>query len=671
MNVRNYRLQLTCVLFCCVLSGITAARAASAPVTLVPVQNWQQVSDSRGNQWMMQPDGVLYYGSNYNQERGMMLQAGGAVRWNSPQQTPDGSTLVFTGSCGNLEVRRAVTFDLALGAARFVDTFENKSGKAVTVAPSMQFFTNYPAGLVRTDQGRTAQGALNKDECAIIVQKHPNSNQSETLIVVGAVGSKVKPSIMATQNSNSFSLQWNLALKPSARASIMTTVAIRPGAASMQPKALKNEIKPFISPKWQADLPKDLRVTLLNTRSGSRFESDGHSLDPETLGLERGEADQLALGEGTNLKGTAACAELKIETDFGTATIQSEKLAALTGAAFTGGMTRAYLRDGQVIAGKAKAKGLSFTSRTGISLPVVPENLDRIVFHVQPDDGKPGEQTRLYLQTFEGGRLALSGGDKTTLQLLSTWGPCTVSLTDILRLEAFNAEMTGYRIATRDGSTYFCYLSPAELLVETVLFGPQKIVPARIRSLVAAEAQKQAETEDKKEFSDLPKIPYLRLVGDSVLCGTIDCATIRLRSGSNIINLPPEQIRSLVNEEAGEEEGGQPVFVGELWGSGAVAGEIVDFTLPVRTAHGLLQVPVRDIVEIAVPTPKVPDSMRQRIAELIKKLGDDQWNVRDKASEELAELGIMARQQLIEQKSQTSDEEISWRIQKLLDGMGD
>lgn len=652
------------------LLGVCApqAFAASAPVAaqMMPIRSWRPLPDARGGQWYIQPDGSLNCGLNGNMERTLDLSLGGGISWGTPLQSADGSVRQFTAQSGNLTVVRTYTFYPQQAAMQVVDSFTNKGNAPVSCKPMLMFNINGRLLQLITDRGRPAQGALNKKECGIVIGRDPNYGGGDSIVVFGSPGTSCKP-VINNMNNSGLNVQWDITIKPGTTVALVTTMALRPGASTQPVKNLEKDFKDFSSRQWIANLTKEQQKSLLNIGSASLF-GDGPSLELlEGLGLSASDADQLAIGSGTILKGTASCAELTIQTAYGTTKIPTEQLAALAGPAFTGGPLWAYLRDGQVVAGTAEARDLLFVTRTGIHLPLKAETLDRIRFHAQPDDGKPSAKAGFYLQMFDGSRLALSCPPDTPLPLLSTWGPRTIAFGEILRLEALSGDAIGYRIATRDGSAYFCYLNPGEFAVDTVLFGNQRILPARIRALTAAQAPQAAEEEAKER----PQTPHIRLIGDSILSGTIDLTALKLLSQGNALAVPPNQIRSLINENAENEEDSTPIFAGELWGSGAVRGEAADLLLPLRTADGILQVPARDIVEIAVPTPMIPDSVRQRIGELIRNLGSDQWNARDKASAELRELGVMARQQLQEQLSQTADEEVRWRIQKLLDAIGD
>ena len=64
-------------------------------------------------------------------------------------------------------------------------------------------------------------------------------------------------------------------------------------------------------------------------------------------------------------------------------------------------------------------------------------------------------------------------------------------------------------------------------------------------------------------------------------------------------------------------------------------------------------------------------ALRQRIAGLIRDLGDSRWEKREAASRELRSLGALARLPLEEARSQTKDPEVERRVKELLAAIED
>ena len=69
------------------------------------------------------------------------------------------------------------------------------------------------------------------------------------------------------------------------------------------------------------------------------------------------------------------------------------------------------------------------------------------------------------------------------------------------------------------------------------------------------------------------------------------------------------------------------------------------------------------------PTPRISDETRQQIAALIRELGNEDWEKRQSATDELGEYGYMSKALLIEALRVTPDAEVRRRIEQLLSEM--
>jgi hypothetical protein len=163
--------------------------------------------------------------------------------------------------------------------------------------------------------------------------------------------------------------------------------------------------------------------------------------------------------------------------------------------------------------------------------------------------------------------------------------------------------------------------------------------------------------------------PHLVLAGGDLFVGRIDLDALHFLAPGGMVPQPPSQLRVLHNELEGERPGpGENLrFRAEVWGGGHITGELRELVVPVETARGSLRVPVRDIVDVLVPTPIVPEVLRVRIRGLVRDLGHASWDKREAASAALAELGELTKQSLQLALRETKDPEVERRIRRLLD----
>ena len=104
----------------------------------------------------------------------------------------------------------------------------------------------------------------------------------------------------------------------------------------------------------------------------------------EAIGIQRGNADILALGGETRIMGAAACVRAGMATRFGPVSVPFEKVAAVFGKR-RAGRARIYLRDGRTFTGELDLEGLRFTMNSGPTMELDAEALDVLVLRSLPE----------------------------------------------------------------------------------------------------------------------------------------------------------------------------------------------------------------------------------------------------------------------------------------------
>jgi len=682
----------------CGTLGSPALAARRRVQQLVPATFVNKV-DALGFNWdINHQTGQVNRGTNYCFNGAQVLQVNGRnFSSNQPKMTADGSEYVLTStSVPGLEVTRRIRLDAKAGAVRYVDSFKNTGASAVNVSVTLRTQMGSQCQAVVSDLGTPNPTSLGKKGCGIFVIQRPQYNRPSLLLYLASARSKLKPTI-SNQNNYTFQSMYNLTVPPRKSVSVLHGIAQRRTNTTPDPKTLAGLFKPFKSRKWLSGLPADVRRTIVNAR-GLGFGAGGAARELvglEQLDVARGNQDVLALGEETRLTGTATCARLVVRSGYGEATVPFEKVAALVGAKSRSGGPRVHLRDGQVFGGTIETEGFRFTMSSGLTMDLRMEALDRLVTSAAASDGDPGEKVSAWIETVDGDRLSLVRSGRTAgledppvssrfaervrsdnergdpnirLSAATPWGQRDIRLADLRSLRSAASPSLGHRVALKDGSRFLAFLDNRAVELDTLLFGTRKFEPAQIRAIVAR--GNGASEEDDAEDIDSP---HLVLVGENMLAGRIDLAEVRFVTFGEVIPVPPEQMRSLrnVSDEDGTRFGGGQTFSADVWAGGTVVGRIMEVVLPVRVGDEVWQVPTRDIVDVIVPSPTVPDALRGKIARLIRDLGHPDWETREAATGELKELGYLARTQLAEALRAATDPEVRRRAQDLLDGLTD
>ena len=650
-------------------AGLGAPAAGAQPrqqrQALVPA-NFRQVTDAQGFMWDVTQNGSINNGTGDSFDSAMVLSVNGNSfqQQQSPMMTPDGSEYVFTGNVSNLLVMRRVKVDLKACAVRYIDVVRNPTPSPVTA--SLTFSTRFgssQAQILVTDTGNPAAGVLGKKDTGIVAFVPPNNMQMSVVFHLAGARSKVKPVMRCDQNMR-FTFTYSLAVPPGKSVGILHGIAQRRLVTPPDAKAAAAFLKPFGDRKWTADLPRDVRRTLVNLGGISFGGLGGASRATlESLGVEPGSSDVLAVGETTRLQGTATCTGLAIETRYGPVKIAFDDVAAVVGRRHGSRRPRIFLRDGQVYSGKLQVEGLKFTMNTGLPVALSAENLDRLVMHLRSDEKDPPAEVFAMLETIDGDRLALVRSEAEQVTVTTPWGDRKTALEEIRRWVAAEGHF-GHRLVLRDGSRLFAFLDERPLAVKTLVFGARELPAVDVRAIVAVDGK----AGDEWDPADIAA-PHLVLAGENLMVGRVDLPAIHLITAGQAIPVPPNQIRLMRNVSDGDEtpgEGGR-LFEAELWDGGTLAGKLREVVLPVRSGDRVVEVLARDVVEIRVPSPTVAEGIRTKIAKLIRDLGHPDYATREAARKTLAELGHLPRLQLEEALKQTSDPEVRRSVQALLE----
>lgn len=636
---------------------------------LVPA-SLSPTTDSQGFTWDVHQNGHVQRGTNCFSSAFVLAVNGNSFQSARRMMTKDGSELVFFGTAGGLQVTRTVRVDAKSATIRYVDAVKNPGPTPLAVSLRLTTsLNNNPAQTVVTNGGSPGASVLGPKDSGLVVFSNPGSRQLSVLFFLAGTQSKLKPQIRNESNYR-FYFTYSVSIPPGKSTSIIHGAAQRRLASMPAGKQLDELFKPFVSRSWTRDLTTDVKRSIVNlgktSRSG-RWESGEVLFTIESLDVEPADADVLAVGDETRLQGKASCSSMLLETPYGPFQGKLSQIAAITGGKF-GDVPRVFLRDGQVLTGNLVTEDLHFTLKSGVKLELIPVGLDRLLLRDDPEKDKEDDQEYAMVETVGGDRIALGPMENETLSLATPWGERKLPFEEIVQLVA-SREPLGHRVILLDGTRLFGFLNQDHVRLETREFANQQLPIAQLRAVYGVE---NATEEESIESADV-SVPHLVLAGENLVLGAVDLASIGFSASGQDIPIPPNQIRVMRNV-TGQHDGttdSSIYFEAELWDGSNVRGALKRTVLPVRSADGVLLIPVGEIEEIHVPVPTVPDTLRVRIASLIRDLGHAEFEIREESTKELAELGYLAKSQLDEALRQASDPEIKRRIDKLVENLSE
>lgn len=641
---------------------LASAAPLAAKEKLVPA-NFQSQNDGLGQDWSVDQRGTLQV-NRVGQV--MQLQVNG-VHFSSTSQlmTADGREYVLEGACGNLQVTRRVRVQEKLAGCRVVDVIRNPGAQAMTVTVNQTARMNMmPGRPLTSDQGQALSASLGKKDRGLYVESAANVT---VFFGLAGRGSKVRPSF--TQRHN-YELIFSYQVKVPAKSEVALTYAVAKQNGAPNDKQRADIFRDFGKQKYLKDLPREVKRKLINGSRGLGPEAGATlaSLEEELGLVATASHDVLAFGQDTRVRGTAHLKELSITSRFGQTSVPFERVAALAGESYAGG-ARIHFKDGQKLSGQLSAEGLRFEMTTGLSVDLHTERLDRLVIRREGAELTTTPPSRLLVETVGGDRLMVKGSSEGEIGLATRWGVRKVPSGQIKSLVRIGEGQPGFWVTLQDRSRFRAFFSEETLSFEADLFGPVRFHASEVMAVYSADARRKKGAAEEEEVELLQ--PHLILAGGDVLVGMVDLEALHFAGTGEVLPVPPAQIKLLVNALEGEPaefSEGIP-FKAELWGGGEVSGVLREALLPIQTGDGRVFVPVREVLQVSVPTPQIPPALRERIAALIRQLGDASWQKREAASRELKTLGELARLPLEEARDQTRDPEIERRVKALLGGL--
>jgi hypothetical protein len=162
--------------------------------------------------------------------------------------------------------------------------------------------------------------------------------------------------------------------------------------------------------------------------------------------------------------------------------------------------------------------------------------------------------------------------------------------------------------------------------------GTQKIDLSQLLQIITPESLKAQDWQ-----AEDPAVPYLELAGDQRLIARITDTTFTLKTVADPVSLAVSSLRELTLEDE-DGETTSPRFKATLWAGGHITGRLES----------------------------ADSALMNKIGQLVRELGDEQWKVRENATNTLRGLGLVAKGSLQEALKTSTDAEVTRRLEELL-----
>lgn len=617
------------------------------------------ITDEKGHEWYIEQNGSIQRNGSTPSMIGncMIMQLGGQQFYtNQAMSSPDGKEVSMTSQqpMAGVSITRRITIMEREGALRYVDEFANTTTRDLTVNVEIRHSLNNTAREVTSNLGQPVKDTLEPDASAVLAL--PSEGESGTpalLFSVWAPGAVV-PLKLRIQNKYQISMLHLLTIPAGQTQSLVHVISQVDVPAKADAAEITKICSPLLLNRFTKGLPKSVLKTAVNLGASSSGHDLKDWLPQEYWGITPGNSDQLALGKGSLLKGTAAFGKLTIVRQGGRVVADQEHVSAVAGPGFAGdGRGWVWLRDGQRWFGTLEAPELRFTLNSGAELPVT--RLDRLVI---AKNQEPVALSGPMIELWSGERIAVELPGN--LQAVTAWGPLQVPWAEVIAWHRAGKETLGGMLHLRDGTRVRALPQAGHIRLKTRSLGEQEIDLMDMRRLITPLAAVVSLDEEE------PTTSFLDLVADQRVVARVTDSSLTMLTEGGPLSLTPASIREL--RDMMEDEGGSAarVFEAGLWGAGVVRGTLENTRVHVEGRGFGWDLATRQILRVVNPVPMTDHALMRRIGQLIQDLGSEQWKTREGASMALRELGPLARASLQEALKSATDAEVVRRLEELM-----
>jgi hypothetical protein len=581
-------------------SGTTASAQDEKLVTA----RFSALTDKRGNRWDINQMGGVSDGLNDCFDNGALLRIDGAqFGANRPMMTADGREYVLTGRVRTINVTRRIRLDADNGALRYLEIFENKGSAPQNIQVTIHTDLGGAASQVLDLNDKLYFGSPSRDDPAFFAMG--GSGRPGVIFLMGGPKSKSKPTVRISEG-RSYDIVYPLQIPANDSVAIVHYLAQRMNGSSNDARdlvAVYSKRGRLTDP----NIPKEYEKILANFNLGpSTDDLDKPSLLlaplqtlAENAGMSREKADNVLIDEGSKLVGTITGGDFEIETVHGKTPVSFANVAGVEGGAGVARPIRVFLRDGEVLSGLTSGARVQLSTDGGLQVDVDLAQIRLLTMRASANDGVAAPNAAHLLTTQRGDCIALSADPAPALETATPWGMARIPFAEVRMLSSVREPFPAHQLALADRSRLVVMLRGGEIVVPTLRFGPVKLVPQSIRKLQGL----KHDSPPQETTGEEPGIagPYLDLVGENRMVGSIDLAALHVAAESSTTAIEPRQILQIVAESS--EATGRSVVV-KLVGGQELKGRLAENVLPIRAGDRAWRVPVAHLVGFHAPEPR-------------------------------------------------------------------
>jgi len=572
----------------------------------------RSMQDNGGTNWTVYAGGWFRINSNmpvYGQ--GAMITINGqGINQNANAGHLDAKTgeLIIDENAAGCSVSRRILVDRAGSFLRYIDVFKNTQNQPQTFQVSFQ--TNINFGISAT---QTVPDPRKKDQnIGWVGQTMANSCAVE---LYAGKGAKIAPQIVWT-GGNMLQANVSLTIPAGKEAAVMHVHAVSP----TQDGGVKF-ITDFKDSAVIKSLPANLRRIIVNFRASQDFVGNLEILRGDLL-------DVVELHDGDAIKGTLKDTSYELTTFYGAVTLPVDKVIGLINVGQFRPRQLLVTSDGQIFGGRLKKQTLELQLSSGQVTQIPLSQVSRAGYRKRP--GEPEEwtldQPMVLMRTGERVAVELPA---QPIEIATRYGKLLLEPRQMASVVLEGDDNAVHLITLADGS-HFAGLLTAPMF-EMKLAGENSSQTVHFPTGALGKIQFTAHVRESDDST-----PWIRLSNDDELAGTLH-GTLRLETAFDTIDINAGELKSLSHAP----EGGVEDVQVTLWDGTAFSGQLQEQELSCQLLGGVtLSVPAALVRQYSQPFPQPSDELLKKIRNVVEKdLTNEDWHVRDRAREQLLEMG--------------------------------
>jgi hypothetical protein len=592
------------------------------------------LQDGGGFQWDLQHFGTVGQGTSFAYGGGLYCRVNnGNVSSNGRGWLNESRDEVEIGPWerGELRVWRRIRVYRDQPLARWLDIFENRSDREVTIPVTIYTCTNRQIGQIFSSSGKAELGP--KDWA--FVTRTEGGDSPLLLHMLCSPGSRVRPVVEI--RANQIHVRWSLTIPAGARV-VLCYFESQGRSVDIHTKQMR-EFRGFQALR---DLSPAVRALIVNWPGGGG----------ERISLDRSDtADTVIVADDGPKYGRILDESFQVAARFGAITLPAQRVIGM--ACSPGERQEAcfVLTDGQVVSTATPDNALHIELPTGGILQIPFERVDQWSFRVSPN--------RPISPTFQGPYMLLRTGDRLAFEpdsmslfLRTMHGRLALDPAELYRLDLGDDGLRLHRAIFLHGSRLCGLLEPATWRVRLRLGAELNVDRSAVAALQLTESEQPSVAAARVQLSN----------GDDLI-GRLEGPPLEVATEFGVVTVDPTNIRKIDCQDSL-----RPLTRIRLWDSTQLTGSVGDTPLVIRVENGtVVKIRPEHLVRLLCSEALPPAEVVSRARRLIAQLGAESYPDRQKATEELEELGRAIAPILRECLSDARDPEVRRRLEDLLE----